>query len=163
VAELESYYGRHRKVAKWVLAALLLHRQHPRFSSTRPTSPITGVSTNNTQNPLYFDRANDKEWKMPQYTVNVSTTLSNNGNTSDVWNNGDTITDDRSLLLTWLSPLNPGLRHWDIQERCANGVGEWLLETEEIRRWYAGSESGEGESAVLFCYGGPGVGKTFIR
>jgi len=28
---------RRRKRAKWVLAALLLHGQHPRFSSTKPT------------------------------------------------------------------------------------------------------------------------------
>ena len=104
----------------------------------------------------------DKEWKMPQYTVQVSPTLPNNGNTSDVWNR-DIIIDDRSQLLAWLSPLNPGLRHWDIQEQRANGVEEWLLQTEEIRRWYAGSKKGEGESAVLFCYGDPGVGKTFIR
>jgi len=55
------------------------------------------------------------------------------------------------------------LRHWDIQKHRADGIGEWLLETEEFRRWYTGSERGEGESAVLFCYGDPGVGKTFIR
>jgi len=99
---------------------------------------------------------------MPRYTVDLSTTSPNNGNTSDVWNS-DSITDGRSQILAWLSPLGPGLRHWEIQEHHANGVGGWLLETEEIRRWCAGSESGEGESAVLFCYGDPGVGKTFIR
>ena len=76
---------------------------------------------------------------------------------------GDTITDCRSQLLTWLSPLSPGSRHWNIQERRVNHVGEWLLETEKFRRWYSGSEGGEGESAILFCYGDPGVGKTFIR
>jgi len=75
----------------------------------------------------------------------------------------DTATDNRSKILTWLSPLSPGLRHRTIQERRVNDVGEWILETEEFRRWYAGSEGGEGESAVLFCYGDPGVGKTFIR
>jgi len=99
---------------------------------------------------------------MSQYTVNVSTTFSNNGKPSDVWNS-EAITDDRRQLLAWLSPLSPGSRHWDIQEHRADGVGEWFLETEEFRRWYAGSEGGEGESAVLFCYGDPGVGKTFIR
>ena len=97
---------------------------------------------------------------MAQHTVNDSTKSSNNGNPFDVWN-GDTIPDDRSQLLTWLSPLNPGLRHWDIQERRVN-IGEWLLETEEFRRWTAGSEGGD-QRAVLFCYGHPGVGKTFIR
>ena len=135
----------------------------PLFFNHTHLPPVTGIpSTNNTQKPLHFGPVSDKEWKMPQYTVNVSTTLSNNGNTSDVWNS-DTITDDRAQLLTWLSPLNPGLRDWDIQEHRANGVGGWLLETEEFRRWYAGSESGGGESAMLFCYGDPGVGKTFIR
>ena len=89
---------------------------------------------------------------MPQYTVNVSTTFPNNGNTPDVCNS-DTITNDRSQLLAWLSPLNPGLRHWDIQEHRAGGIGEWILETEEIRRWYAGSESGEGDSVFCFVMG----------
>ena len=100
---------------------------------------------------------------MSQYTVNDSTKFSNNGNVFDVWNS-DTITDGRSQLLTWLSPLDPGLRHWEIQERRVSNVGEWLLETERFRRWHASSEGGDGgENAVLFCYGHPGVGKTFIR
>ena len=99
---------------------------------------------------------------MSQHTVNDSAKPSNDGNTFDVWNR-DTITDYRAQFLTWLSPLNPGLRHWEIRERCVNKVGEWFLETEEFRRWYASSEGGGGENAVLFCYGHPGVGKTFIR
>ena len=144
-----------------MLAALLLRRQHPRFSLTIATF-FPSQEYHQPRITHHSRRASDKEWKMPQYTVSVSTTFPNNGNISDVWNS-DTITDDRSQLLAWLSPLNPGLRHWDIQKHRADGIGEWLLETEEIRRWYAGSESGEGESAVLFCYGDPGVGKTFIR
>ena len=84
---------------------------------------------------------------MAQHTVNDSTKSSNNGNPFDVWNS-DTITDGRSQLLNWLSPLNPGLRHWEIQERRVNDIGEWLLETEEFRRWYASNEGGAGENAV---------------
>ena len=99
---------------------------------------------------------------MSQNTANDSTRPSDNGNAFDVWNR-DTITDDRAQLLTWLSPLDPGLRHWEIRDRCFNNVGEWLLETEEFRRWYASSEGGGDENAVLFCYGHLGVGKTFIR
>ena len=99
---------------------------------------------------------------MTQHTVNDSTKSSNNGNPFDVWNS-DTVTDGRSQLLNWLSPLNPGLRHWDIQERRVRDFGEWLLEAEEFRRWTAGSEGGDDGNAVLFCYGHPGVGKTFIR
>ena len=82
--------------------------------------------------------------------------------TNNVWNNC-TIADDRSQLLTWLSPLEPRLRHRDIQGRRVDNVGEWLLQTEEFRTWHGRSGEGEGDKAVLFYYGGPGVGKTFIR
>ena len=85
----------------------------------------------------------------------------NTNSYNNVWNNY-TITDGRSQLLTWLSPLEPSLRHQDIRERRVRGVGEWLLQTEEFRSWRAGSEGDESDGAVLFCHGDPGVGKTFI-
>jgi len=94
---------------------------------------------------------------MSQYT-----NLSNNTNSFNVHNNY-AVADDRSPLLTWLSPLEPKLRHRDIQERRVDNVGEWLLQTEEFRNWNDWTGEGEGDKAVLFCYGGPGIGKTFIR
>ena len=98
---------------------------------------------------------------MSQYTIRDSNSCLNITNSNNnVWSNC-TIADDRSQLLTWLSPLEPRLRHQDIQERRVENVGGWLMETEEFRSWY--EWSGEGDKAVLFCYGGPGVGKTFIR
>ena len=102
---------------------------------------------------------------MSQYTIDNSTNLSNNTNSFNVQNvqNSYVVADDRSPLLTWLSPLEPRLRHRDIQERRVDNVGEWLLQTDEFRSWHAGSGEGEGDKAVLFCYGGPGAGKTFIR
>jgi len=99
---------------------------------------------------------------MSLFTVNNRAESSNNGKAFNVWNS-DTAADSRSQLLTWLSPLSPGSRHWNIQERRLNGVGEGLLETEGFKTWYAGSEGSEGGSGVLFCHGDPGVGKTFIR
>ena len=81
---------------------------------------------------------------------------------NNVWNNC-TIADDRSPLLAWLSPLEPKIRHQDIRERRVDNVGEWLFQTEEFRSWHAGSGEGEDDKPVLFFYGGPGVGKTFIR
>ena len=87
-------------------------------------------------------------------TVSVSnTTVTNNF----------TVADNRSEILAWLSPLDPKLRHQDIQSGRVENVGEWVLQTEEFRTWYAGSEGGEYDNAVLFCYGDPGVGKTYIR
>ena len=79
-----------------------------------------------------------------------------------VWTNC-IISDDRSQILTWLSPLEPRLRHQNIQDRRVGDVGEWLLQTEEFRSWCASSGGGESDGAVLFCYGDPGVGKTYIR
>jgi len=99
---------------------------------------------------------------MSQYTINDSTSFSDKKNTPDA-SSGDTATDDRPQLLTWLSPLDPGLRHWEIQERRVSDVEEWLMETKEFRRWCELDRESDGESAVLFCYGDPGVGKTFIR
>jgi len=99
---------------------------------------------------------------MPQYNIDNITNLSNNTNSFNV-QNINVVADDRSQILAWLSPLEPRLRHRDIQGRRVDNVGEWLLQTEEFRTWNDCSEEGEGDKAVLFCYGGPGVGKTFIR
>ena len=100
---------------------------------------------------------------MSQHTSDNNTNFSNNTNSfNNVWNSY-TITDDQSQLLTCLSPLEPKLRHRDIQERRVDSVGEWLMKTEEFRNWQEYRGEGEGDKAVLFCYGDPGVGKTFIR
>ena len=101
---------------------------------------------------------------MSQYTIDNTTFSNNTSSFNNVWNNC-TIADDRSQLLAWLSPLEPKLRHRDIQERRVGNVGDWLMQTEEFRSWRVWSGEGEGESdrPVLFCYGTPGVGKTFIR
>ena len=100
---------------------------------------------------------------MSQDPIHDNINCFNNTNSFNVHNNY-VVADDRSPLLTWLSPLEPKLRHRDIQERRIDNVGEWLLQTEEFRRWNEGSgDEGQGDKAVLFCYGGPGVGKTFIR
>ena len=98
---------------------------------------------------------------MSQYTPHNSTNFSNNNNSFNIQNNYG-VADDRSQLLAWLSPLDPRLRHQDIRERRVGDVGEWLMQTEEFRSWRDSRED-EGDKAVLFCHGAPGVGKTFIR
>ena len=91
---------------------------------------------------------------MSQYTIDKSA-LSNDRNSFNNY--------DRSQLLAWLSPLGPGPRHRDIQERRVDNVGEWLMQTEEFRRWRSWGGGSEDDNAVLFYYGIQGVGKTFIR
>ena len=94
----------------------------------------------------------------------MSQYFSNNANTSNtVIVSNITVADDRSNILAWLSPLEPRIRHQDIGDHRVENIGEWVLQTKEFRGWYAGSGGSESENAVLFCYGNPGVGKTFIR
>jgi len=102
---------------------------------------------------------------MSQYHINDSTNCFNNTNSFNNVCNNYTVADDRSQILAWLLPLEPKLRHLDLQERRAGHVGEWLIQTEEFRRWRdwsVDSVEGEGDNAVLFCYGDPGAGRTFI-
>jgi len=134
----------------------------PRFSLPKShflPAPKNSPTDRTQQLPTYTC-ASSKEQNMSQYKIDNS--LSHNTNSFNVQNNY-VVSDDRSQLLTWLSPLEPRLRHRDLQGRRIDNVGEWLLQTEEFRTWYERSEEGEGDKAVLFCYGGPGVGKTFIR
>jgi len=71
--------------------------------------------------------------------------------------------DERWEILAWLSPLEPLIRHRDIQAHRVDDVGNWLFQTEEYRNWFGGIRGSESDGAALFCYGGPGVGKTYIR
>ena len=99
---------------------------------------------------------------MSQYPIHDNINSFNSTNSfNNVWNNY-TVPEDRSPLLTWISPLEPRLRHQDIQERRIDNVGEWLIKTGEFRRWHSWSSRDRDDNAVLFYYGGPGAGKTFI-
>lgn len=84
-------------------------------------------------------------------------------NTNCFNTNNIIVADDRSEILTWLSPLEPNLRHYDVQTRRMDDVGGWLLRTEEFQSWRSGGGQGEKEKAIILCCGNPGVGKTYIR
>jgi len=90
--------------------------------------------------------------------------FSGNINSFNTISNNITLTtaDDESKILAWLSPLEPHVRHQDICNQRVGGIGDWLLETEEFRSWYNGSEKGESDHPALLCYGDPGVGKSYI-
>ena len=68
-----------------------------------------------------------------------------------------TAADDEAQIMTWLSPLEPQVRHQGICDQRVDNIGGWLLETEEFINWFNGSGH-----AALFCYGDPGVGKSYI-
>jgi len=95
------------------------------------------------------------------FSNNTDSLNTNTSYTAISVSNNFTVADDRSNILAWLSPLDPKLRHQDIQDRRVENIGEWLLQTEEFRSWNACSERGESDKGVLFCYGDPGVRKTY--
>jgi len=82
--------------------------------------------------------------------------FSNNRNSINIANSfNSTAPDDNSQILEWLSPLEPRVRHRDIAAQRLDGIGAWLLETEEFRRWHNASREGESAHATLFCDGDP--------
>ena len=93
----------------------------------------------------------------------MAQTFSNNIGSFNTVVNNIIAAEDQSKILAWLSPLEPKLRHKDIQDRRVENIGEWVLVIEEFKSWYASSGESGSDNAILFCYGDPGVGKTFIR
>ena len=77
--------------------------------------------------------------------------------------NGFGSANERAEILAWLSPLEPQMRHRDIRNNRVDDVGDWLLRTEEYKNWFDGIRGREHDNLALFCYGDPGVGKTYIR
>ena len=87
----------------------------------------------------------------------------NVGNVSNSYNNIINVGIDEECLRIheWLSPLEPNKRHQDVRNRRLDGIGEWVLQRSEFESW-RGSRNGSANPTLL-CYGGQGVGKTYIR
>ena len=88
---------------------------------------------------------------------------SNVGNVSNSYNNTINVrVEEESLRIQeWLSPLEPNKRHRDVRNGRLEGVGEWVLRRSEFESWCK-SQDGSVDRTLL-CYGGQGVGKTYIR
>ena len=71
------------------------------------------------------------------------------------------IDDEGRQIMQWLSPLEPQQRHQGVRTDRLDSVGNWVLETSDFRNWRH-TEDGC-VAPVLFCYGNPGVGKTYLR
>ena len=86
----------------------------------------------------------------------------NVGNVSHSYNTINVGVDEEPLRIqAWLSPLEPDLRHRAVSNRRLDGIGDWVLQKNEFKSWRK-SEGGLIDP-TLVCYGGQGVGKTFIR
>ena len=97
-------------------------------------------------------------------TNNVSGSLNTNGGTVSQSGNNTFYrgpSEDSLPIQAWLSPLEPYRRHQDVRNLRLDGIGDWVLKTNEFESW---RESRDGsEKSVLLCYGNQGVGKTYIR
>ena len=95
-------------------------------------------------------------------TENILVTSNANvGNVSNSYNNIKVgIDEESSRIHEWLSPL-PHKRHQDVRNRRLDGVGEWVLRRSEFQSWRESRDSLA--NPTLLCYGGQGVGKTYIR
>ena len=88
-----------------------------------------------------------------------------NTNVGNVLNSYNTIInigveEESSRIQTWLSPLAPDIRHRAISNRRLDGIGDWVLQRNEFGSWR--ESQGDLLDPTLLCYGGQGVGKTFI-
>ena len=61
-------------------------------------------------------------------------------------------------MLEWLSPTLYDNRHNEIKHQRIKGTGMWLLETSQYKCWRSESDA----PSFLWCYGGPGTGKTVL-
>ena len=88
---------------------------------------------------------------------------SNVGNVSNSYNNiiNVRIEEESLRIQEWLSPLEPHKRHRDVRDSRLDGVGKWVLRRSEFELWCKSQDGSV--NPTLLCYGGQGVGKTFIR
>ena len=130
----------------------------PPLPFTPQESHTDSTVWNHSRTPLLHLQSSER-YKMSQHHINDNT---NCFNINNVWNNC-TVADEKSEILAWLSPLEPRIRHQDIRTRRVDGVGDWLLQTQEYKDWFGGIHGGKSDSSALFFCGGPGVGKTYMR
>ena len=69
--------------------------------------------------------------------------------------------EDNLVVQAWLSPLDPYRRHQDVRNLRIDGIGDWVLKTDDFESW-CGGRDGAGKP-VLLCYGSQGAGKTYLR
>ena len=95
--------------------------------------------------------------------ISYGNSNSNVGNVSNTYNNiiNVGIEEESFRIQEWLSPLEPHKRHRDVRGSRLDGVGEWVLRRSEFESWCKSQD--ESADRTLLCYGGQGVGKTYIR
>jgi hypothetical protein len=67
---------------------------------------------------------------------------------------------EREKLLSWISSLQPQLRHQDVKSKRSKGTGAWFLNSATFKAW---ASCGDIQTLhVLWSVGAPGAGKTIL-
>ena len=149
-----------------VTQALSHHEpHHPAFfisvhrKSLNSCNTTTNIPTISTYNKNLIQ--NTMAHTLHTQSVNIGHGNYQSGNITGSFNTTLYKSDEDAQIMRWLSPLEPSNRHHGVRNDRLAGVGDWVLQTREFQEW-RGGESGA-DKAVLFCSGGPGVGKTYMR
>lgn len=136
------------------------------------TLPYSRAHPLNLLHRLYNRASSSKRREMPQshatrstnsYHTCITVSVGSTPNSANFYvANNHGCAGRKAEILRWLSSLGSRTRHNWIRARRVEHVGAWLLRTEEYQNW-SDVRSGEPSGSVLFCYGDPGAGKTYIR
>ena len=126
-----------------------------RFTNN-PTTTIL-----NTTNDYWTDKMGSTAYQKPSVNIN-----NNVGNVTDsyknIWNNCEiSVLDVKRHILEWLSPMVPRERHQAVRESRVDAIGNRFLRTSDFEKWH--TSTSRTVNPVLFYYGNPGVGKTYLR
>jgi len=126
----------------------------PQFTYDAGSFNNTGDYSNNI--------GSDNNYNSLNHNRLIGQSNSNAGNTTNSHNTTINLKVDHEGLqiLQLLSPLEPQQRHQSVRTHRVDSVGTWVLETREFGQWCAAEDS---VGQVFFCYGNPGVGKTYVR
>ena len=142
------------------------------LGNTYPSVPLVPILTlikTTKISRTNFNSKTDTLDKMSQVVHNSGVTYGNNnrdcGNTTNSYNEFNqcniSIPDEKRQILEWISPFASRERHQAVRDSRVERVGDWLLRKEIFSAWRK-SEHWMVDP-ILFCYGHPGAGKTYIR
>ena len=132
----------------------------PKIHSNKPHTYATAITPTESVSRIMAQKSSQNLNIVDNINSFNSNDTINSFNYNNVINVNTGISDEENQIREWLSPLKPQQRHQGVRAERLDGVGDWFLGTREFQRW---SDEGDRSSGrVLFCSGGPGVGKTYL-
>ena len=142
--------------------ALFYHLTYHRILSNMSTLPSENEGSSLTRDPSQYGISHTCTDNNTTNNVHGSSNT-NFANVSNSYNNTINVgvSEESLRIQKWLSPLEPYARHQDVSNRRLDGVGDWVLQKNEVESWR--ESEGSSVNRTLLCYGNQGAGKTYIR